>query len=256
MLARCKNDDTSEQGRRPGDLDHPQHRQEIGLRTPSLTHSQRNGPGVLAFDNGHADALTLQALLPFSEACERNKAPILDVLREVFADRSHVVEIGAGTGQHAVHFVRHLPHLSWQPTDRSEYLPGLAARIAAEGAPNLRQPLELDVLQPEWPPLDADAIFSANALHIMGWPEVEAFFHGAGRLLSGGGTLAVYGPFRYCGTFTSRSNADFDRILRERDAASGIRDFEAVDRLALLAGLEFHRDVTMPANNQLLVWRR
>jgi len=218
--------------------------------------SDRNGPGVLAFDNGHADALTLQALLPFSEACERNKAPILDVLREVFADRSHVVEIGAGTGQHAVHFVRHLPHLSWQPTDRSEYLPGLAARIAAEGAPNLRQPLELDVLQPEWPPLDADAIFSANALHIMGWPEVEAFFHGAGRLLSGGGTLAVYGPFRYCGTFTSRSNADFDRILRERDAASGIRDFEAVDRLALLAGLEFHRDVTMPANNQLLVWRR
>jgi len=221
-----------------------------------VASSDRHGPGVLASDNGHADALTLQALLPFSEACERNKAPILEVLSEVFADRSHVVEIGAGTGQHAVHFARHLPHLSWQPTDRSEYLPGLAARIAAEGAPNLRQPLELDVLQPEWPPLDADAIFSANALHIMGWPEVEAFFHGAGRLLSGGGTLAVYGPFRYCGTFTSRSNADFDRILRERDAASGIRDFEAVDRLALLAGLEFHRDVTMPANNQLLVWRR
>jgi len=211
---------------------------------------------VLAFDNGHADALTLQALLPFSEACERNKAPILDVLREVFADRSHVVEIGAGTGQHAVHFVRHLPHLSWQPTDRSEYLPGLAARVAAEGAPNLRPPLELDVLQPEWPPLDADAIFSANALHIMGWPEVEAFFHGAARLLSGGGTLAVYGPFRYCGTYTSRSNADFDRLLRERDAASGIRDFEAVDRLAARAGLEFQRDVTMPANNQLLVWLR
>ena len=211
---------------------------------------------MLAFDNGHADALTLQALLPFSEACERNKAPILEVLREVFADRSHVVEIGAGTGQHAVHFARHLPHLSWQPTDRSEYLPGLAARIAAEGAPNLRPPLELDVLQPEWPPLRADAIFSANTLHIMGWPEVEAFFHGVGRLLSGGGTLAVYGPFRYCGTFTSRSNADFDRMLRERDAASGIRDFEAVDRLALLAGLEFQRDFTMPANNQLLVWHR
>jgi hypothetical protein len=211
---------------------------------------------VLAFDNGHADALTLQALLPFSEACERNKAPILEVLREVFADRSRVVEIGAGTGQHAVHFARHLPHLSWQPTDRDEYLPGLAVRIAAEGTSNLRPPLELDVLQPEWPPLDADAVFSANTLHIMGWPEVEAFCHGAGRLLAGGGTLAVYGPFRYCGTYTSRSNADFDRMLRERDAASGIRDFEAVDRLARLAGLEFQRDVTMPANNQLLVWLR
>ena len=194
--------------------------------------------------------------LPFSEACERNKAPILAVLREVLADRARVVEVGAGTGQHAVHFARHLPHLSWQPTDRREYLTGLAARIEAEGTPNLRPPLELDVLQPEWPPLDADAVFSANTLHIMGWPEVEAFFRGVGPLLRGGGTLAVYGPFRYRGRFTSRSNADFDRMLRERDAASGIRDFEAVDRLAVGAGLEFRRDVTMPANNQLLVWHR
>jgi hypothetical protein len=211
---------------------------------------------VLAFGNGHADALTLQALLPFSESCERNKAPILEVLREVFADRSHVVEIGAGTGQHAVHFARLLPHLSWQPTDRGEYLPGLAARIAAEGTPNLRPPLDLDVLQPEWPPLDADAVYSANTLHIMGWHEVEAFFRGAGRLLAGAGTLVVYGPFRYRWTFTTQSNADFDRMLRERDAASGIRDFEAVDSLAARVGLEFLLDVTMPANNQLLVWHR
>jgi len=221
-----------------------------------VASSGRNAPGMLAFGNVRANALTLQALLPFSEACERNRAPILEVLREAFADRSHVVEIGAGTGQHAVHFARYLPHLSWQPTDRSEYLPGLAARIAAEGKPNLRPPLELDVLQPEWPPLDADAVFSANTLHIMGWPEVEAFIRGAGRLLSGGGMLAVYGPFRYRGTFTTQSNAEFDRMLRERDAASGIRDFEAVDRLAARAGLEFQRDVTMPANNQMLVWRR
>lgn len=193
---------------------------------------------------------------PFSEACERNKAPILEVLREEFADRTTVVEIGAGTGQHAVHFARHLLHLGWQPTDRSEYLPGLAARIAVEGTPNLRPPLELDVLQPEWPSLDVDAVFSANTLHIMGWPEVAAFMRAAGRLLAGGGTLAVYGPFRYRGTFTTPSNAEFDRTLRERDPASGIRDFEAVDALATRAGLEFLRDVTMPANNQLLVWSR
>ena len=211
---------------------------------------------MLAFGDDQTDALTLQALLPFSEACERNKAPILKVLREVFADRSHVVEIGAGTGQHAVHFARHMPHLSWQPTDRREYLPGLAARIEAEGTPNLHAPLQLDVLQADWPPLHADAVYSANTLHIMSWPEVEAFFRGAGRLLASGGTLAVYGPFRYCGTFTTRSNADFDRMLRERDATSGIRDFEAVDRLAARSGLEFQRDVTMPANNQLLVWHR
>jgi len=218
--------------------------------------SDRNGPGVLAFGDGQAEALTLHGMLPFSEACERNKAPILAVLREVFADRTRVVEIGAGTGQHAVHFARHLPHLDWQPTDRSEALPGLAARIAAGGPPNLRPPLELDVLQSEWPPLDADAVYSANTLHVMGWPEVEAFFRGAGRLLASGGALAVYGPFRYRGTFTTQSNADFDRMLRERDAASGIRDFEAVDRLATQAGLEFQHDVTMPANNQLLVWHR
>jgi cyclopropane fatty-acyl-phospholipid synthase-like methyltransferase len=218
--------------------------------------TNRIDAGVLAFGNRHAEALKLQVPLPFSEACERNKAPILAVLREVFAGRTRVVEIGSGTGQHAVHFARHLPHLSWQPTDRREYLTGLAARIEAEGTSNLRPPLELDVRQPEWPPLDADAVFSANTLHIMGWPEVEAFFRGAGRLLSGGGTLAVYGPFRYRKTYTSQSNADFDRMLRERDAASGIRDFEAVDRLAARAGLEFQRDVTMPANNQLLVWHR
>jgi cyclopropane fatty-acyl-phospholipid synthase-like methyltransferase len=218
--------------------------------------TNRIDASVLAFGNRHEEALRLQVPLPFSEACERNKAPILAVLREVFAGRTRVVEIGSGTGQHAVHFARHLPHLSWQPTDRREYLTGLAARIEAEGTSNLRPPLELDVRQPEWPPLDADAVFSANTLHIMGWPEVEAFFRGAGRLLSGGGTLAVYGPFRYRKTYTSQSNADFDRMLRERDAASGIRDFEAVDRLAARAGLEFQRDVTMPANNQLLVWHR
>jgi len=199
-------------------------------------------------------ALTLQTL-PFSEACERNKEPILRVLRDVFAARSQVVEIGAGTGQHAVHFARHLPHLAWRPTDRSEYLTSLAARIAAEGPSNLRAPVELDVLQPEWPALQSDAVFSANTLHIMGWSAVEGFARGAGRLLAGGGTLVVYGPFRFGGEFTSASNAAFDRVLRERDPESGIRDFEAVDALMAAAGFDFQRDFTLPANNQLLVWR-
>ncbi len=195
-------------------------------------------------------------MLPFSEACERNKGPILDVLRAAFADRRRVLEIGAGTGQHAVHFARHLSGLVWQPTDRAEYLPGLVARIAEEGSANLLPPLELDVRHTDWPDVRADAIYSANTLHIMGWPEVEEFFDGVGRVLPTGGILAVYGPFRYGGKFTTESNAAFDRSLRERDPASGIREFEAVDRLARAQGLELEADHAMPANNQLLVWRR
>ena len=194
-------------------------------------------------------------MLPFSEACERNKEPILAVLREAFADRRRVVEIGAGTGQHAVHFSRHLPHVAWQPTDRAEWLEGLAARVAAEGPPNLLPPVELDVLHEPWPAVRGDAVFSANTLHIMSWPAVEALFAGLGRILEPGGVLAVYGPFRYRGAFTTRSNAEFDAMLRERDPASGVRDFEVVDALAVAAGLALQADHAMPANNQLLVWR-
>jgi SAM-dependent methyltransferase len=194
-------------------------------------------------------------VLPFSEACERNKEPILAVLREVFADRRRVVEIGAGTGQHAVHFARHLPQVVWQPTDRAEWLDGLAARVAAEGSPNLLAPVELDVLGKQWPLVRGDAVFSANTLHIMSWPAVEALFAGLERILEPGGVLAVYGPFRYRGAFTTASNADFDAMLRERDPASGVRDFEAVDALAVTAGLVLQADHPMPANNQLLVWR-
>jgi SAM-dependent methyltransferase len=192
--------------------------------------------------------------LPFSEACERNKGPILEVLRTAFASCRAVLEIGAGTGQHAVHFTSHLTHLAWQPTDRTEYLSGLTARIAAEGPGNLRAPVEFDVARPAPLPGNFDAIFSANTLHIMSWPEVEAFFAVAGRVLGPGGTLAVYGPFRYRGRFTTESNAHFDRALRERDPASGIRDFEAVDALAVAQGFVLAADHSMPANNQLIAW--
>lgn len=194
-------------------------------------------------------------MLPFSDACERNKDPILDVLREAFADRTRVVEIGSGTGQHAVYFARHLPHLAWQPTDLREHLEGLAARIAAEGSPDLAVPVELDVLQARWPPLTGDAVFSANTLHIMSWPAVEALFGGLRRVLTDGGVLAIYGPFRYGGQFTTASNAAFDAMLRERDPDSGVRDFEAVNALAAAAGLELRADHAMPANNRLIVWK-
>ena len=196
-------------------------------------------------------------MLPFSEACERNKDPILAILREALAGCADVLEIGSGTGQHAVHFARHLPWLEWQPTDRGEYLGSLAARVRLEGPPNLRQPLELDVLADgPWPAGEADAVFSANTLHIMSWDAVEAAFRGIGALLRPGGVLAIYGPFRYGGEFTSASNAEFDAFLRARDPDSGIRDAEAVDGLARRNGLVLSDDHAMPANNQLRIWRR
>jgi len=194
-------------------------------------------------------------MLPYSEACERNKGPILDVLREAFGDRQRVIEIGAGTGQHAVHFASHLPHLTWQPTDRPEYLDGLAARIAAEGPPNVAAPLALDVLGERWPPATGDAVFSANTLHIMSWQAVNALFAGLPRLLPAGGVLAIYGPFSYGGRYTAPSNAAFDAMLRERDPDSGLRDVEDVNALAAAVGLELQADHALPANNQLLVWR-
>ena len=195
-------------------------------------------------------------MLPFSEACERNKDPILDVLRTALAGCSDVLEIGSGTGQHAVHFARQLGHLDWQPTDRAENLATLAARIAVDGPPNLRSPLELDVTSLHWPFVRTDAVFSANTLHIMSWEEVRSFFGGVGRILGRGGLLAVYGPFRYAGRYTSDSNAAFDCGLRQRNSASGIRDFEAVNELAADQGLAPLADHAMPANNQLLLWRR
>jgi SAM-dependent methyltransferase len=197
--------------------------------------------------------------LPFSEACERNKGPILEVLQRWLGQRPGVVlEIGAGTGQHAVHFARNLQHLSWQPTERLESLASLAARIEVEGSCNLLAPVELDVEQGTWP-CDADsvdAVYTANTLHIVSWPQVQALFRGVGRVLRDDGLLIVYGPFRYGGQFTSHSNAVFDEALRSRDTLSGIRDFEAVDALAAAQGLRLVEDCAMPANNQTLVWRR
>jgi SAM-dependent methyltransferase len=195
-------------------------------------------------------------MLPSSEACERNKGPILQVLKGAFATSTSVLEIGSGTGQHAVYFSQQLPQLHWQPSDRQEYLASLRLRIGQAQLPNLALPIELDVCRLPWPQVSADGVFSANTLHIMGWDAVVDFFGGVGRVLGLGGVLCVYGPFRYAGHYTSASNADFDRYLQERDPLSGIRDFEAVDALAVRAGLQLAADHDLPANNRCLVWRR
>ena len=193
---------------------------------------------------------------PRAPACDRNRDPILAVLRGHFAGRRRVLEVGSGTGQHAVYFAGAMPWLEWQASDVAQNLPGIRAWLDDAGLANTPAPLALDVLQP-WPEVDADAVFTANTLHIMGWNGVEAFFRGAGRVLSAapGGMLAAYGPFNYGGGYTSDSNRDFDAWLRARDPQSGIRDFEAVDALASQAGLRLVDDVAMPANNRCLVWR-
>jgi SAM-dependent methyltransferase len=193
-------------------------------------------------------------MLPVSDACERNKEPILSVLRACFADRALVLEIGSGTGQHAVYFARHLPHLAWQPTEQLNYLPDLAARVRLEGGANLRPPTVLDVRQAVWPARSVDAVFTANTLHIMSWPVVVALYRGVAEVLAPGGVLCVYGPFRYGGEYTSQSNREFDRMLKERDPLSGIRDIEAVRELAGPYGLSLIADHDLPANNRLLVF--
>lgn len=193
---------------------------------------------------------------PFAESCVQNREPIIAVLRDVFADCRRVLEIGSGTGQHAVYFAPELPHLVWQTADVTQHHAGIRAWLDEAALPNVLPPLALDVNQPDWPGERYDAVFSANTLHIMGWPEVERFFAGVGTVLEPGGVLAVYGPFNYNGTFTSDSNARFDAWLKSRDPASGVRDFEAVDALARAQGLVLQQDVAMPANNRTLVWRR
>ncbi|SIR19163.1 Protein of unknown function [Shewanella morhuae] len=197
---------------------------------------------------------------PFSQVCENNKAPILAVLTQAFSLNRHVLEIGSGTGQHAVYFAANLPHLIWQTSDQAEYIGGVTARCEQENTTtNLVLPLILDVTAP-WPvdglTPEIDAVFSANTLHIMSKNMVEAFFSGLGLYLPQLNTLCIYGPFNYQGEFSSDSNRQFDGFLKQRDPASGIRDIEWICCLASEQGFTLEQDVAMPANNRLLQFVR
>jgi cyclopropane fatty-acyl-phospholipid synthase-like methyltransferase len=192
---------------------------------------------------------------PFSPASERNREPILTVLREWFADRSRVLEIGSGTGQHAVHFAAAMPHLVWQCSDRAEHLPGMRMWLDEAALSNTPQPLRLDVTG-DWPTTRYDAIFSANTLHIMAWPEVEQLFKKLPDVTTDDAYVVIYGPFNIDGRFTSESNASFDHDLKMRGAHMGLRDVADVDALASKAGFDLADDVAMPANNRLRWWKR
>lgn len=193
---------------------------------------------------------------PFSESCVQNFPPILAVIKPLLVDCKTLLEIGSGTGQHAVYFAAELPQLTWQTSDVAEYHAGIEMWRQDAALDNVKAPLTLDVLQADWPPLQPDAVYSANTLHIMNPEMVKACIAGVGKLLQTGGLFIVYGPFNYQGKYTSESNADFDQWLAQRGVGSAIRDFEWVDELAQAAGMTLVDDVAMPANNRILVWRK
>lgn len=191
----------------------------------------------------------------YSESCEKNKAPILAVLKEIFAERKRVLEIASGTGQHAVYFGRGLPHLIWQTSELAQHHASIQAWLDEAQLPNVLAPLSADVNDARWPVEPVDAIFNANTVHIISWPEVELLFAHIERIITPGGCVCFYGPYNYGGHFTSGSNARFDTWLKSLDPSSGVRDFEAVNRLAASHGLDLLRDIAMPSNNRMLVWR-
>jgi hypothetical protein len=191
---------------------------------------------------------------PYSQACANNRQPILGCLQTVFTVPQTILEIGSGSGQHACYFAQHLPHLTWQPSDRSENLPGIQLWLDEVQLNNILPPIALDVVNQPWPMTALEGVFTANTLHIMAWPEVIGLFKQLQRYLLPGAYCYIYGPFNYGGQYTSASNAQFDQWLKSRDPLSAIRDFEAVVNLAQQAEMTLVNDFTMPANNRSLVF--
>jgi len=192
---------------------------------------------------------------PFSQASENNKLPIFDVIKDYFNESKMVLEIGSGTGQHAVYFAEKLAQLYWQTSDQGEYVKGINEWINEYRHYNLGRPLILDVTQKIWPIRECEGVYSANTSHIMSWEMVENMFSGVGQILTPERYFCLYGPFNFNGHFTSSSNEAFDKMLRDRNPESGLRDFEALKELADEKGLIFVNSHQLPANNNLLVWQ-
>ena len=193
---------------------------------------------------------------PFAPATERNSEPILGVLRQEFAKSRSVLEIGSGTGQHAVHFANALPHLEWQPSDLEEHHAGMRLWLDDAALPNVAGPIVLDVMTVDLQGRYFDAVFSANTAHIMSFEAVEHMFALVSDVLREHGRFCLYGPFRQDGRFNTESNAEFHRSLRMRDQSMGIRHLEDLDALALKRRLRRERLYAMPNNNHLVVWQK
>ena len=199
----------------------------------------------------------ISGALDHAPAVARNRAPILDALRTLLPSSGLVLEIASGTGEHAAYFAAHFPKLTWQPSDHSERaLDSIAAHRAAAALPNLSAPRRLDAAAPDWPLAAADVVLAINMIHIAPWAATQGLMAGAGRVLSQGGLLALYGPYREADVTLSPSNAAFDADLKRRDPSWGLRARADVEACAALAGLRLIRRVEMPANNLLLAFAR
>ena len=194
--------------------------------------------------------------LPYSAATERNRQPILDQLTDLLPKKGVVLEIGSGTGQHAVFFTRYLTKIQWQPTDRDENLAELEHQFAANGNPRIHKPIKLDVLIGPWPEKSYEAAFSANTAHIMPWEAVQAMFAGVARHLLSDARFCLYGPFNISGAYTSPGNEQFDASLRRQDPQMGIRDMRDVESLSNSHQMSLERKIAMPANNFILVFTK
>jgi cyclopropane fatty-acyl-phospholipid synthase-like methyltransferase len=193
---------------------------------------------------------------PFSQSCENNKKPILSVIESLWTGSAEILEIGSGTGQHAVYFAAHLPHLHWQPSDRGVMIEGMHMWFDEAGLSNIRPPQILDVELDPWPVTRFDGVFTANTLHIMSWNHVQLLFHRLGTYLPPGGLFVCYGPFNRGGQYSSESNARFDQWLKRQDPVSAIRDIDDLEQLAVKQEIELESNVDMPANNRILVWKK
>lgn len=193
---------------------------------------------------------------PYAESCDQNRDPILAVIEPLLRERRSVLEIGSGTGQHAIYFGERMPHLQWHTSERRENHAGMRLWLDEAALANVHAPIELDVRHSPWPAMTVDAVFSANTAHIMHWADVEAMFAGIGGVLGSGGIFLLYGPFSFSGRHTSDSNAQFDLRLKGRDPLSGVRDFDDLDRLAQQAGLALRHNYEMPVNNRILFWQK
>ena len=191
----------------------------------------------------------------YSSSCVQNQEPILKIIKPLLLEKYTVLEVGSGTGQHAVFFAEHMPHLNWQASDQAQYLSSINAWVDEAKLNNTPPAINLDVTQ-AWPALEFDVIFSANTTHIMSWEMVVDFFQGVGESLGENGLFILYGPFNYHQQYTSQSNADFDMWLKNRDPNSAIRHFEALMELAKQAELTLLKDYEMPANNRILCWQK
>lgn len=192
---------------------------------------------------------------PFSQACENNQAPITAVLEKIWPEPREILEIGTGTGQHAVYIAKHMPHLSWQPSEQDDDFSGMQMWFDESKLKNIKPPLVINVADQPWPVSQIEGVFTANTLHIMSWENVICFFQRLGQYLLPGCNFVSYGPFNKQGQYTSESNALFDLRLKQQNPLSGIRHIEDLTVLGKENGLLLTDEIDMPANNKILVWQ-